>query len=66
MAPGAVSAVPPAGFPFGAPHVPAPPPVPEEEEGPSAAKRARTEDALEPEHSWLARHPGPAHLQVIS
>lgn len=70
---GPVSAVTPAGFPFGpgvptghmtgAPHVPGVPPVPEEDDAP-AAKRARTEDALEPEHSWLARHPGAAHLQV--
>lgn len=45
------------GFPFGAVA-----PV-EEEEGP-AAKRPRTEDALEPEHSWMARHPGPVPLQV--
>ncbi|XP_047025658.1 splicing factor 3A subunit 1 [Helicoverpa armigera] len=51
---GAVGAVAAGGFPFG---------VVEEEEGP-AAKRARTEDALEPEHSWLARHPGPVPLQV--
>ncbi|XP_049870646.1 splicing factor 3A subunit 1 isoform X2 [Pectinophora gossypiella] len=45
---------------FGFSAVPAPP---EDEEGP-AAKRPRTEDALEPEGSWLARHPGPVTLQV--
>ncbi|KAJ2947293.1 hypothetical protein O0L34_g17009 [Tuta absoluta] len=39
------------------------PPAMEEDEGPSA-KRARTEDSLEPESNWLARHPGPQTLQV--
>ncbi|GBP52508.1 Splicing factor 3A subunit 1 [Eumeta japonica] len=53
--------VPPYGYgaPVAPPTVPAPttgvPPPPEEEEGP-AAKRARTEDALETEVAWLARH----------
>ncbi|CAG9787430.1 unnamed protein product [Diatraea saccharalis] len=36
---------------------------PEEEDAP-AAKRTRTEDALEPEAAWLARHPGAVPLQV--
>lgn len=62
VCPGAVGAVPvpTGGFPFAAP---AAPPAPDDDDGPSA-KRARTEDALEPEHSWLARHPGPVPLQV--
>ncbi|XP_075976034.1 splicing factor 3a subunit 1 isoform X2 [Anticarsia gemmatalis] len=61
---GAVSAVAAAGFPFGSVSaVSAAPAPPEDDEGP-AAKRARTEDALEPEMSWLARHPGPAPIQV--
>ncbi|XP_068622459.1 splicing factor 3A subunit 1 [Battus philenor] len=51
----------PVGAPFGFAAVA--PPVPEEVEEP-ATKRPRTEDALEPEHSWLARHPGSAPLQV--
>ena len=35
--------------------MPAPEPMPAEDEPPS--KRARTEDSLIPEHHWLARHP---------
>ncbi|XP_026759772.2 splicing factor 3A subunit 1 [Galleria mellonella] len=39
------------------------PPAADEEDAPPA-KRLRSEDALEPEAAWLARHPAPAHLQV--
>ncbi|XP_053605415.1 splicing factor 3A subunit 1 [Plodia interpunctella] len=41
---------------------PAPPSVEEDEAPPS--KRMRSEDALEPDHVWLKRHPGAVHLQV--
>ncbi|KPI99472.1 Splicing factor 3A subunit 1 [Papilio xuthus] len=51
----------PVGAPYG--YAAVAPPVPEEPEEPTA-KRPRTEDALEPESSWLARHPGPAPIQV--
>ncbi|XP_050677820.1 splicing factor 3A subunit 1 [Leptidea sinapis] len=37
-------------------------PIPEDDE--PMSKRARTEDALEPENSWLAKHPGTAIIQV--
>ncbi|XP_041988895.1 splicing factor 3A subunit 1 isoform X1 [Aricia agestis] len=49
-------------FGFGVAVVGVPPP-PEEDE--PAAKRARTEDALEPEQAWLNAHPGPVHIQVM-
>ncbi|KAM3967004.1 LOW QUALITY PROTEIN: splicing factor 3A subunit 1 [Aphomia sociella] len=39
------------------------PPPPEEDDAPPA-KRLRSEDALEPEASWLARHPAAIHVQV--
>ncbi|CAH2085834.1 unnamed protein product [Euphydryas editha] len=51
------------GVPGGVGGVPVPGAPPEEEE--PAAKRARTEDALESEQAWLAAHPGPAPLQVV-
>ncbi|XP_045767260.1 splicing factor 3A subunit 1 [Maniola jurtina] len=51
-----------AGVPGGVAGVPLPPP-PEDDE--PASKRARTEDALEPEKAWLAAHPGVAPLQVV-
>lgn len=57
-----IPAVPP-GFGYGAVPPVAPPGADMDDEGP-AAKRLRTEDALDPEMSWLARHPGPAPLQV--
>ncbi|XP_028161158.1 splicing factor 3A subunit 1 isoform X5 [Ostrinia furnacalis] len=50
------------GFAAAAAPVPAAPP-PDEDDAP-LAKRMRTEDALEPEHAWLARHPGTAPMQV--
>ncbi|XP_038220657.1 splicing factor 3A subunit 1 [Zerene cesonia] len=37
-------------------------PLPEDDE--PASKRARTEDALEPESSWLAKHPDTVTVQV--
>ncbi|KAL0831793.1 hypothetical protein ABMA28_001330 [Loxostege sticticalis] len=52
------------GFP-GAPGTAPPAPAIEEDDAP-LAKRMRTEDALEPEHTWLARHPGAAPLQVMT
>ncbi|KAG6441665.1 splicing factor 3A subunit 1 isoform X2 [Manduca sexta] len=59
---GPVGAVNPAAFGYGAVGGPVPPA--EEEEGP-AAKRARTDDSLEPETTWLTRHPGAVPLQVV-
>lgn len=50
------------GVPGGVGGVPVPGAPPEEDE--PAAKRARTEDALESEQAWLAAHPGPVPLQV--
>ncbi|VVD00115.1 unnamed protein product [Leptidea sinapis] len=38
-------------------------PIPEDDE--PMSKRARTEDALEPENSWLAKHPGTAIIQGL-
>ncbi|XP_028026204.1 splicing factor 3A subunit 1 [Bombyx mandarina] len=62
LIPAPVGAVPPPAFNFGAVVPPGTVAEPEDE-GP-AAKRARTEDALEPEGAWLARHPGAVPLQV--
>ncbi|XP_072929380.1 splicing factor 3A subunit 1 [Epargyreus clarus] len=54
----------PVGPPFGFPVAPqVPQTVPEDDE--PAAKRPRTEDTLEPESTWLVRHPGATTLQVM-
>ncbi|CAH3929805.1 unnamed protein product [Pieris brassicae] len=58
----------PVGAPYGyVPNVPVgnvgmPVPIPEDDE--PASKRPRTEDALEPEISWLAKHSGNITVQV--
>ncbi|CAG9580098.1 unnamed protein product [Danaus chrysippus] len=53
----------PYGYPVpGVPAVPGVPGVQDDEE--PTAKRPRTEDALEPEQSWLASHPGSVPIQV--